>query len=223
MKEPAFIALLKPSLATAAELRPWLESMDQEGRYTNFGPLCKRLEAKLADTLAGPAGIEVTAVSSGTLGLELALAALRLPRGARVLLLSLSFAATATAVLRVGLEPVFGDVDLDTWCLSPTSAYAAAGRIAAVMPVAVFGCAQDTGAWDAFTEDTALPVLVDAAGAFGNQRVGCTAGAVFSLHTTKALAAGEGGFVACPIRLSPVRSASRQTSATTTGPPTRHH
>ena len=65
------------------------------------------------------------------------------------------------------------------------------------MPVAVFGCALDTVAWDKFTEDTGLPVLIDAAGAFGNQGVGCTTGAVFSLHTTKALAAGEGGFVAC--------------------------
>lgn len=197
MKEPAPIALLKPSLPTAAELRPWLESIDQEGRYTNFGPLCKRLEAELADTLAGPAGIEVAAVSSGTLGLELALAASRLPRGARVLLPSLSFAATATAVLRSGLEPVFGDADLDTWCLSPATAYAAADRIDAVMPVSVFGCAQDTSAWDTFTEDTGLPVLIDAAGAFGNQGVGRTTRVVFSLHTTKALAAGEGGFVAC--------------------------
>ena len=119
MKKLAPIALLKPSLPTAVELRPWLESIDHEGRYTNFGSLCKRLEAKLAETLAGPVGIEISAVSSGTLGLELALAALQLPARARVLLPSLSFAASATAVLRAGLEPVFGDVDLDTWCLSP--------------------------------------------------------------------------------------------------------
>lgn len=198
LKDPSPLALLIPSLPTAAELRPWLESIDHAKRYTNFGPLCKRLESELAGALVGPRDLEVAAVANGTLGLELALHALRLPRQARVLLPSLSFAATASAVLRAGLKPVFGDVDPDHWCLSPAAAFAATDRIDAVMPVAVFGRGLEVGAWDAFTETTGLPVLIDAAGAFGNQEVGRTSGAVFSMHATKALAAGEGGFVACP-------------------------
>jgi len=190
------IALLEPSLPTAAELLPWLEQIDSARRYTNFGPLCRRLETELAASLA--TDCEVVAVSSGTLGIELALAAWRLPQGARVLLPALSFVATATALMRAGLVPVFADVDPDNWCLTPEIARAAAEQIDAVLPVAVFGRALNPALWDAFTADTGLSVLIDAAGAYGNQLPGRRTAAVFSMHATKALAAGEGGFVACP-------------------------
>lgn len=63
------------------------------------------------------------------------------------------------------------------------------------MPVATFGLAQDVAAWDCFVEDTGIPVLIDAAGAFGNQTAAARCHVAFSLHATKALAAGEGGFV----------------------------
>jgi len=189
------IKLLIPDLPRAEALAPYLARIDAARWYTNFGPLVQELETALGGHFAS--GDHVVTVSSGTAGLELALVGLGLAPGARVLLPDFTFVATATAVMRSGLRPLLGDVDVRSWLLTPAIARAAiaAGKVDAVMPVATFGCPQDAEAWDRFSEETGLPVVIDAAGAFGNQRIGRRVHAVFSLHATKALGAGEGGFL----------------------------
>jgi dTDP-4-amino-4,6-dideoxygalactose transaminase len=67
-------------------------------------------------------------------------------------------------------------------------------QVGAVMPVAPFGGRIDSAAWDVFYEQTRVPVVIDAAAAFDSLRPGQVP-AVVSLHATKVLAAGEGGFV----------------------------
>jgi len=189
------IKLLIPDMPRADALAPYLARIDTARWYTNFGPLVHELEDALHGHFAS--ADRVVTVASGTAGLELALLGLGLPRGARVLLPDFTFVATATAVMRSGFQPVVGDVDPRSWLLTPAIAHRAHTERAvdAVMPVATFGCPQDADAWDRFSEETGLPVVIDAAGAFGNQRVGRRAHVVFSLHATKALGAGEGGFV----------------------------
>ena len=189
------IALLIPDLPGSDALLPWLKRIDAARWYTNFGPLASELEERLA-ALYAPAGRVVT-VNSATMGLELALIALDLPPGARVLLPGLTFAASAAAVLRAGCVPVFADVDADTWLLTPSIAERVAGgmRLGAVMPVSTYGAPQSSAEWDAFAERTTLPVVMDAAAAFDTQQVGRRFTAVFSMHATKVLGAGEGGFV----------------------------
>jgi len=91
---------------------------------------------------------------------------------------------------------VFADVDPYSWSLDPGTALGVADQIDAAMPVAIFGTPCDPYAWDDFTAKTGKPVIIDAAAAFGNQCIGATTSAVFSLHSTKVLPAGEGGFVA---------------------------
>jgi dTDP-4-amino-4,6-dideoxygalactose transaminase len=192
------IPLLVAQLPDTDALMPYLRQIDSNRWYTNFGPLVLQLEQRFAASFA-PAPLAPTAItaSNGTAGLELALCALELMQGARVLLPALTFVATATSVIRAGYRPLIGDVDADTWLLTPETAraYAARHRVDAVMPVATFGNPQDVEAWDTFVEDTGIPVIIDAAGAFGNQRAGRRCHVVFSLHATKALAAGEGGMV----------------------------
>lgn len=184
-----------PRLPAAAEILPWLQKIDASRRYANFGPLNALLEEQLSSLVGAD---HVVTVANGTLGLELALAALDLPPRAAVLVPALTFPATAGAIVRAGLTPFFADVDLESALLTPAEATRALGerRVAAVLPVALFGQAQDALAWDRFTAATGVPVLVDAAGAIGLQRVGRTTSAVFSLHATKTLAVGEGGFFA---------------------------
>jgi dTDP-4-amino-4,6-dideoxygalactose transaminase len=192
------IPLLVAQLPDTDAWIPYLRQIDANRWYTNFGPLVMQLEQRFAASFA-PASLAPTAItaSNGTAGLELALCALELMQGARVLLPALTFVATATSVIRAGYRPLIGDVDVDTWLLTPETAraYAARHRVDAVMPVATFGNPQDVEAWDQFVEDTGIPVIIDAAGAFGNQRAGRRCHVVFSLHATKALAAGEGGMV----------------------------
>ena len=180
----------------AAALRPWLERIDAARWYTNFGPLVQALEADLAGRFAPDT--QIVTVNSATMGLELALIALDLAPGARVLLPGLTFAASAAAVLRAGCVPVFADVDPQTWLLTPGIAerVAAGMRLGAVMPVSTYGAPQASEEWDAFVARTTIPVVMDAAAAFDTQRMGSRFAAVFSMHATKVLGAGEGGFVA---------------------------
>jgi len=140
----------------------------------------------------------VTTVSSGTAGLELALTVLDLPSNARILIPAFTFVATATAVVRCGFQPIFADVDKSSWILTPDIAREVLQQksFEAVMPVATFGCPQDTVAWESFYAETGIPVIIDAAGAFGNQNIGKNVLTVFSLHATKTFGVGEGGVVA---------------------------
>jgi len=195
------IQLLRPDIPRAEEILPYLREIDAACWYTNFGPLVSRLERELGDIL-GPPVTSVVTTSSCTLGLELSLAALALPPGARVLVPALTFVATAAAVIRAGCVPVLGDVDEHTWLMDPVIAQSALARLDfdCVMPVTTFGCRQPADAWDQFTRATGIPVVIDGAGAFGNQEIGELTAVVFSFHATKAFGIGEGGLVAARSR-----------------------
>lgn len=192
-----WVPLLRPELPSPQMLLPWLERMHAARHYSNFGPLVLELEQALAARLDVDTA-QVTTVANATLGLELVLQALDLPAGARVLVPAFTFVATATAVLRAGHVPVLADVDAQHWTLTPDIARQACAqtRIDAVLPVAAFGMPHDMAQWQRFEQDTGLPVVIDAAAAFGSQRLNGAQGTlVFSLHTTKSLPAGEGGLV----------------------------
>jgi dTDP-4-amino-4,6-dideoxygalactose transaminase len=100
-----------------------------------------------------------------------------------------------------GLTPYFVDVDPSTWALEPLAIEEEIARppaaVGAVMVVAPFGRPIDYAAWDEVKDRTGLPVVIHAAAAFDSLQVG-EAPAVVSLHATKVLGAGEGGFVARP-------------------------
>jgi dTDP-4-amino-4,6-dideoxygalactose transaminase len=200
--------LLVPDLPLADTLLPWLRRLDASRQYANFGPLVQELEQTLAqhwpNSLAGPTAVgdalpplHVVTLNTGTAPLELGMAALGLAKGGEVLLPAFGFAATAAAVLRSGLQPVFADVAPDTWQLTPVLARDAASQrsLALVMPVATFGCPLDVAGWDAFVDETGIPVLMDAAAAFGNQAVGRRVAVSFSMHATKPFGIGEGGLL----------------------------
>lgn len=192
-----WIPLLVPDMPSPQQLLPYLERMHAARHYSNFGPLVRELESAFAQRFGQPPE-QLTTVANATQGLELVLQALQLAPQSRVLLPSLTFVATATAVLRAGHIPVLADVDEQTWLLTPLIARAACEctRIDAVLPVATFGMPHDMHAWQQFEQETGLPVVIDAAAAYGGQWLqGAEGTLVFSLHTTKSLPAGEGGLV----------------------------
>ncbi len=195
--ELPWVPLLVPDMPPPARLMPYLTRMHEARHYSNFGPLVRTLEAAMAERF-GIGGEGVATVANATQGLELVLRALRLPAGARVLVPTFTFAATATAVVSAGLTPVLADVDAARWQLTPEIAQQAiqATPVQAVLTVATFGMPHDTAAWLDFERRTGLPVVIDAAAAFGRQWLADGQGTfVFSLHTTKSLPAGEGGLV----------------------------
>lgn len=200
MNKSPQIPLLTPLLPDAAALRPYLERIDQSHYYSNFGPLVNELEVRLSRLFAAQTShpMHATTVSSATSGLELALSSLGLAPGSRVLVPALTFVASLTAIIRAGLVPVVTDIDPTNWLLTPEIARQAvmASGARAVLAVATFGLAQDTQAWHLFQQETGARVVIDAAGAFGSQWLKVAdVPVVFSMHATKSLSAGEGGFL----------------------------
>ena len=194
---PAPVAVARPRLPTAEAILPYLQQIDEARWYSNFGPLLTSLEQRLADRFAEPT--QVLTVTNATQALTLALQAMDLEPGGYVVLPAWTFVATAHAVVQAGLKPWFVDVDPATWMLDPAQVEDLSPDLnreaAAVIPVCAFGAMQDLGAWRAFRDRTGVPVLVDAAAAF-DTLFDAGLPAVVSLHATKVLGLGEGGFLA---------------------------
>lgn len=140
----------------------------------------------------------VTCVN-GTQALTLTLNALDLPKGSLVAVPAYTFVATAHAVIAAGLTPLLLDVDPDDWMLRPATVRDALAwapsPVSAVVVVAAFGAMPDLEAWKALREETGLPVVLDAAAAFDQARA-AEIPTIVSLHATKVLGIGEGGFLA---------------------------
>jgi dTDP-4-amino-4,6-dideoxygalactose transaminase len=159
------------------------------------GPTLERFERAVADRVGVQAAV---ATSSGTAALQLALLAAGVGPGAEVIVPAFTFAATAAAVVHCGAKPVFVDVCEDTACIDPRAvAEAVTGRTRAVVAVHLFGRMADVGALVPLD----VPVIEDAAQAFGAHAAAGRAGAVgrfgcFSFHPSKNLGvAGDGGMV----------------------------
>ncbi len=192
---PERLHLLHPTLPGFADLEPALAELYGSGMLTK-GPILADYERALAAHL----GVRhALGVSSCTAGLMLVFDRWR---GAEIVLPSFTFMATAMAAVWAGLEPIFADIDPDTWCLSPAAAEAAVTPATAlVAPVHVFGNPADTESFDALGRRRDLAVVYDAAHGFGARRDGAPLGGqglaqVFSTSPTKLLITGEGGVVA---------------------------
>jgi dTDP-4-amino-4,6-dideoxygalactose transaminase len=197
-QSPGSIPVARPLLPSADALLPRLRQVDASRTYSNFGPQVRALEAALCARLRVPAG-SVCTVANATVGLSLALRAQGAPAGGLCVMPAWSFAASAHAAVDAGLVPYFVDVDPAAGVLTVELAAAALARlppgsVAAVMPVAPFGHPVNTAAWDRFQEQSRVAVVIDAAAGF-DALVPARVPAVVSLHATKALGAGEGGFV----------------------------
>lgn len=191
------LVMMRPMLPPAERLLPYLEKIDRSHIYSNYGPLATLFEERLAAHF-GVSAQCLTTVANGTLGLVLALLAQDVRPGTLCVLPAWTFVASPQAVCRAGLVPYFIDVDPATWALDPSVIHAslrdAPAEVGAVMPVVPFGKPIDFAAWDRFRRNTGLPVVIDAAAGFDSV-IATEVPAVVSLHATKALGVGEGGFV----------------------------
>ena len=189
------VPVARPRLPLTEKLLPYLRRIDESRWYSNSGPLLEEFEARLALHAHGGA---VAAVANATVGLTLALLASDVPPGSLCMVPAWTFAATGHAIRLAGLVPWIVDVDLKTGALGATAAREllrdAPGPVRAVIPVSPFGQPIDFSEWETFRDETGLAVVIDAAAMFDTIRV-ASVPAVVSLHATKVLGTGEGGFV----------------------------
>ncbi|MEM6626912.1 MAG: aminotransferase class I/II-fold pyridoxal phosphate-dependent enzyme [Pseudomonadota bacterium] len=200
MTDAAPIAVMRPKLPELSALEPYLRQIDDSGVYSNLGPLAIKLEARLARRY-GVASEQIITTSNGTSALQIAFLAAK-TQGRYCLMPSWTFVATPHSALSAGLEPYFLDVDPDTQQLSIDAVRDAittlgVDQIGAICLVSAFGAPIDAAPWEALQDETGLSVVVDAAAAFvtlqASKLISC-----ISLHATKILPAGEGGFILCP-------------------------
>ncbi len=203
MNNPKLSRYVIPDMPSADELLPFLRQIDANRWYSNFGPLVSDFEAKLSLYLnthdANPAAgnIFLTALMTCYHALQIGLQVFHLPEDANVLVPAVTFPACPLAVRHAGLTPVFADVDPVSWQLTPAVVRLACQKmsISAVMPVAVYGVPVPVAEWDAFMEETGIPVIIDAAAAFEAQPVPQNCLLAHSFHATKPFAVGEGGIL----------------------------
>jgi dTDP-4-amino-4,6-dideoxygalactose transaminase len=213
-------ALEQPFLPFSA---PWfgdeekseiLQTLDSD--WITTGPRTKAFEARFADYIGSG---EAVAVSSCTAALHLALAAIGVSPRDAVITSPLTFAATANVIVHQGAEPIFVDIDPDTYNLDPDKLVSfiqqqcrwdprkralwtkkTNKRVRAIIPVHYAGHPCDMNKINACAREYRITVIEDAAHALGATYCGRKVGtlgdvACFSFYPTKNISTGEGGML----------------------------
>jgi perosamine synthetase len=165
---------------------------------SSAGPFVQRFESQFARECGTRAAV---AVCNGTVALHLALLALDVRPGDEVLVPSLTYIATANACRYVGAEPVFVDVDPNTWCMDPKLLESSiTRRTKGIIPVHLYGHPADMDAINHVAAVHGLWVVEDAAEApfakYKGRPVGSLSSmATFSFYGNKIITSGEGGAI----------------------------
>lgn len=138
--------------------------------------------------------------SSGTDALLIALMSLNLKKGSEVITTPFTYVSTVEIILRLGMKPVFVDVDYDTCNISVDEIKKKISKkTKAIIPVSLFGQPAKLKKINALAKTYNIPVIEDAAQSFGSKylnkkscnltNIGCT-----SFFPTKSLGCyGDGG------------------------------
>ena len=141
------------------------------------------------------------ALTSCTGAMHLSLLACGVGPGDEVITTSMTFIATATAIIEAGSRPVFVDVEADTGNIDADLIEAAiTPRTRAIMPVHLYGQMADMRRIREIADRHDLYVIEDAAHCIEGERDGVKPGqlghtASFSFYATKNITCGEGGAV----------------------------
>ena len=183
--------------------REFLEAIERvidSGRFLH-GPEVTELEKTVAQLSQTTHAI---GCASGSDALLLALMALDIEPGDEVIVPSFTFFATASAVSRLGAEPVFVDIDPMTYNMDPECLQASiTARTKAIIPVHLFGQCAAMDRINRIAQAHQLTVIEDAAQAIGaawDDRPAGSWGSVgcLSFYPTKNLGGmGDGGMLVC--------------------------
>ncbi len=159
----------------------------ETGRFI-FGPEVEAFEREAAAKLGTQ---DAVSCANGTDALVLVLDAMEIGPGDEVICPAFTFYATAEAIARRGATPVFADIDATTLNLDPADIeHRITARTKAIMPVHLFGRPAPN------LSGFGVPVIEDAAQAFGARGIATSVVSTFSFFPTKNLfALGDGGLI----------------------------
>lgn len=191
------INVTKTFLPPIAQYQEYLQKIWDRSHLTNQGPLVLGLEDKLKLYL----GVEnLDFLGNGTLALQIALRALDITEG-EIITTPFSYVATTSSILWERCEPVFVDIEADTFCIDADKIEAAiTNKTKAILPVHVFGYPANINKINKIAQKHGLRVIYDAAHAFGVKYNGeslMNQGdiSIGSFHATKLFHTIEGGCV----------------------------
>jgi dTDP-4-amino-4,6-dideoxygalactose transaminase len=192
--EPLLVG--SPNVGDKAAFFHRMEEVFASRRFSNHGPFVREFEARIAEIT----GVRhCVATCNATLGLELVIEALGITGSAIVP--SFTFIATAHALDRCGVTPIFCDVDPVTHNIdSAEIARLVRSDTTAIIGVHLWGRPCPIDALANVAADLGLHVVFDAAHAFGASHDQLAIGRfgdaeVFSFHATKAINSFEGGAI----------------------------
>lgn len=185
---------------------PWISEKEveyvtkaaREGWYDCASDYQNRFEFEFAAYLGRKHAV---ALPSCTSAIHLALLALGIGPGDEVIVPDLTWIASAAPINYVGATPVFADIDLRTWCISPEAVEKLiTPKTKAVILVDLYGNMPEMNALLRLAEKHRLSIIEDAAQAIGStyreKKAGCFGEvSVFSFHGSKTLTTGEGGML----------------------------
>ena len=190
------ILVTRSSMPSMEEYIEEIRSIWDSHWLTNMGEKHKALQAELQKYMGVPA---VELLTNGHMALELSLQAMNLQ--GEVITTPFTFASTTHAIVRNGLEPVFCDIDPETYTMDVTQIERLiTDRTCAILPVHVYGNVCNIEEIERIAHKYGLKVLYDAAHTFGETYKGQGIGnfgdaSCFSFHATKVFNTIEGGAV----------------------------
>ncbi|MEZ9588276.1 aminotransferase DegT [Vibrio cyclitrophicus] len=191
------IALNSPVKPNLKKLNKLLEQVNNNGWFTNFGPMHKELTERLEDYL----GVQnLLLMNNGTSALQVAGRAI----GSKSIIATpFSFVATVSAFKWQHDEVAFADIDPQSLNLSPQavkSAYRKGCKADTLVATHVYGNPCDVDAINELSEQNNFQIIYDAAHAFG-VKLGDKSvldygdASTLSFHATKIFHTVEGGAV----------------------------
>lgn len=197
------IPVTRPYLPSREKLEEYIDGIYERQWLTNNGPLVQELTKRLEKYL----GVEnLLLVSNGTLALQIAYRTLGVNKvvkgkSAEAITTPFSFIATASSLKWEGINPVFVDIDPETWCLDPNNIESAiTPQTRAIVPVHVFGNPCDVEFIQDIADKHDLKIIYDAAHAFDvkykeQSILKYGDASILSLHATKLFHSIEGGAI----------------------------
>ncbi len=194
----------------------WLSSPHMGGKEREFvneafdtnwvaplGPNVDGFERDIAAYLQGD--MYVSALSSGTAAIHLALIILGVQAGDEVICQSMTFSASANPICYLGATPVFVDSEEETWNISPEFLEVAINdrikkgkKPKAIIAVHLYGMPAKMQEISAIAEKYEIPVIEDAAEALGSSILGKKCGtfgdiSILSFNGNKIITTSGGG------------------------------
>jgi dTDP-4-amino-4,6-dideoxygalactose transaminase len=189
------INVTKTFLPPLKEYQAYVNQIWDTDQLTNQGPLLLEFEQKIKDRLNVR---NFHFVGNGTLALQIAIRALGITDG-EIITTPFSYVATTSAILWEKCDPVFVDIDLNTFCIDSEKIEAAiTEKTKAILAVHVFGNSCEVEKIDTIAKKYKLKVIYDAAHAFGVEHKGKSLLdygdiSICSFHATKLFHTIEGG------------------------------